>query len=162
MTTFKQYLGSLLIALACAPLAALAADGKDVATPILTEWPVPWENTRPRDPYVGPGGLVWFVGQRGDYVARLDPEDGAFKQLPLDDGTGPHNLIVDEDGTIWYAGNRAAHIGKMDPQSGEMKPWNSLMYPRRGRGPTVSKSMAIRCGWHCLAPTSLHALMPKQ
>lgn len=90
------------------------------ATVQIDEWPVPWENSRPRDPYVGPDGTVWFVGQRGDYVANLDPESGEFRHFPLDEGTGPHNQIVDEDGMVWYAGNRAAHIGMLNPETGEI------------------------------------------
>src|SRR5690606_21422292 len=86
----------------------------------IREWQVPWEHSRPRDPDLGPKGDIWFVGQQGDYVARLDPESGEFSRLPLDQGTGPHNLIVASDGSIWYAGNRAAHIGRMNPQSGEI------------------------------------------
>ncbi|MDP9178463.1 MAG: hypothetical protein M3O61_12345, partial [Gemmatimonadota bacterium] len=42
----------------------------------ITEWTVPWEKTRPRDPYVDGQGRVWFVGQEGNYVARLDPVSG--------------------------------------------------------------------------------------
>ena len=37
------------------------------------EWTVPWDDSRPRDPYVAPDGTVWFVGQVGDYVAKLNP-----------------------------------------------------------------------------------------
>lgn len=84
----------------------------------IREWEVPWENSRPRDPYVGPDGKVWFVGQRSHYVASLDPATGAFRKYDLEPGTGPHNLIVDAAGTVWYAGNRAAHIGKLDPATG--------------------------------------------
>ena len=40
----------------------------------VREWPVPWEKTRPRDPYVAPDGRVWFVGQQGNYIASFDPE----------------------------------------------------------------------------------------
>ncbi|MFW6010321.1 MAG: virginiamycin B lyase family protein [Gemmatimonadota bacterium] len=86
----------------------------------LREWDVPWEDTRPRDPYVRDRSRVWFVGQRGDYVAYLDPSSDEFERFDLDDGTGPHNLIVAEDGTVWYAGNRAAHIGTVDPSTGEI------------------------------------------
>lgn len=84
----------------------------------IDEWAVPWQNSRPRDPYVGPDGRVWFAGQRSDYVAYLEPEDGTFERYDLDAGAGPHNLIVDDDGIVWYAGNRAAHIGRLDPNSG--------------------------------------------
>ncbi len=87
----------------------------------IDEWVVPWERSRPRDPYVGPDGKVWFVGQRSHYAAYLDPETGEFKKFDLDDGTGPHNLIVDQDGTVWYAGNRVRHIGRLNPETGEIK-----------------------------------------
>ena len=86
----------------------------------ITEWVVPWENTRPRDPYVDGQGRVWFVGQVGNYLAYLDPQTGRFKRYELDEGTGPHNLIVDDDGVVWYAGNRASHIGRLDPKTGEL------------------------------------------
>jgi len=86
----------------------------------IQEWLVPWEQSRPRDPYVDRHGLVWFVGQRGDYIARLDPTTGQFTHYPLDPGTGPHNLITDSHDQVWYAGNRAAHIGKLDPATGHI------------------------------------------
>lgn len=94
------------------PPTALSADGVSIQ-----EWTVPWENTRPRDPYVAPDGKVWFVGQSGHYAGVFDPETEQFKRIDMDDGAGPHNLIVDADGIIWYAGNRAAHIGRIDPNA---------------------------------------------
>jgi virginiamycin B lyase len=86
----------------------------------IQEWLVPWENTRPRDPYVGPDGRVWFVGQRGDYVGSFHPSTGEFKKYDLEPGTGPHTVVVSEEGEVWYAGNRAAHIGKVDAEDGEI------------------------------------------
>ncbi|MBA3563262.1 MAG: lyase [Gammaproteobacteria bacterium] len=96
----------------------LAAAGIAAAAGVeITEWQVPWPDTRPRDPYVGPEGEVWFVGQTGDYVASLDPGDGNFERYALDAGAGPHNLVVDDAGTVWYAGNRDAHIGRLNPDT---------------------------------------------
>lgn len=86
----------------------------------IREWRVPWDSTRPRDPYVDRHHQVWFVGQFGDYVARLDPKTGEFTRFPLEPGTGPHNVIVDDQGMAWYAGIRSAHIGKLDPQAGRI------------------------------------------
>ncbi|MEX0909320.1 MAG: hypothetical protein WDZ58_06090 [Gemmatimonadaceae bacterium] len=111
----------LLLVLALTPLAAGPAAAQAPVTLAITEWEVPWANTRPRDPYVAPDGSVWFVGQTGHYVARFDPRSAEFKRFALDDGAGPHNLIVDPSGTIWYAGNRQAHIGKMNPASGAIQ-----------------------------------------
>jgi virginiamycin B lyase len=87
----------------------------------IDEWKVPWAGSRPRDPYVGPDGSVWFVGQTADYVARLDPEKGSFDRFELDPGTGPHNLIVGDNGIVWYAGNRTSHVGRLDPGTGEIR-----------------------------------------
>lgn len=90
----------------------------------IREWLVPWENTRPRDPYVDQSGRVWFVGQAGHYVASLHPESGEFNRYDLDPGTGPHNLIVadgDSRRTIWYAGNLKSHIGKLNPDTGDIQ-----------------------------------------
>ncbi len=60
------------VVLLCVPpppiTAAFPAPGDTVE---IQEWLVPWPNTRPRDPYVGPDGLVWFVGQKADYVASF-------------------------------------------------------------------------------------------
>lgn len=104
-------LGSLL----CGPSA-----GAEPVRVEIQEWRVPWEGTRPRDPFVDRQHQVWFVGQFGDYVARLDPRAGTFTRFNLDPGTGPHNVLVDEQGMVWYAGIRSAHIGKLDPQTGRI------------------------------------------
>ncbi len=84
----------------------------------LMEWEVPWENSRPRDPYVGPDGTVWFCGQVGGYIASLNPNNGEMKRYDIGEGAGPHNLIVAPDGMVWYAGNRRAHIGMLNPVMG--------------------------------------------
>ena len=86
----------------------------------IREWEVPWENSRPRDPFVDSQGRVWFVGQRSHYVANFDVTTGEFTKFDLTPGTGPHNVIVDKEGDVWYSGNRAAHIGRLDPETGEI------------------------------------------
>ena len=83
------------------------------------QWTVEWGG-RPRDPYVAPDGMIWFVGQAGNYIASLDQKTGAMKRFEIDSGVHPHTQIVDSDGTVWYAGNRAAHIGKLDPKTGKV------------------------------------------
>lgn len=108
----------VLALLVCVPWVVGAAE---TVTVDIREWPVPWPDSRPRDPFVEPSGRVWFVGQRGDYAANLDPASGEFRRFELEPGTGPHNLIVAGDGeeaVVWYAGNRNAHIGRLDPRSG--------------------------------------------
>jgi virginiamycin B lyase len=102
-----------ILVAACLPWAdACRAEPIDIRA-----WLVPWEDSRPRDPYVASDGRVWFVGQKGDYVANLYPQTGEFNRYDLEPGTGPHNLLVDGQNRIWYAGNRTGHIGLLDPDT---------------------------------------------
>jgi virginiamycin B lyase len=90
--------------------------------PVIKEWPVPWADTRPRDPYVDPTtNRIWFCGQAGHYLAYFVPATGEFKRYDLDPGTGPHNLIVDKSGVVWFAGNLVGYIGRLDPRDGSIK-----------------------------------------
>ena len=111
---------NLLVAFVAA-VPALPLVAQTETDPALTEWDVPWEGTRPRDPYVAPDGRVWFVGQTGDYAGVLDPESGDFRKYDLGEGVGPHNLVVADDGMVWYTGNRQHHLGRLDPASGEIE-----------------------------------------
>ena len=106
--------GALALALGPAGVPRAAAQ-----TGEITEWKVPWAQSRPRDPYLDPTGRVWFVGQVGNYLAYLDPPSGQFKRFDLDPGTLPHNLIVDPKGVVWYAGNGNGTIGRFDPATGK-------------------------------------------
>ncbi|MEL6214563.1 MAG: lyase [Pseudomonadota bacterium] len=87
----------------------------------IKEWEVPYEQSRPRDPFATSADSVWFVGQKTGYLARLDTDSGAFEQIELKDGSGPHNLIVASNGDVWYAGNRTALIGRYDPSDGSIE-----------------------------------------
>jgi virginiamycin B lyase len=82
------------------------------------EFEVPYgASTRPRDPFADAQGHVWFVGQNGNYIGRLDPKSGEFKRYEIDPGTNPHNLVV-EKGMVWFTGNRNNRLVKLDPARG--------------------------------------------
>ena len=102
------------------PVAAPRVSEPVLAPVQIMEWPVPWEKTRPRDPYLDKQGRVWFVGQGGNYVAYLNPANGQFKRYEIDAGTNPHNLVVADDGMVWYSGNRNGRICKLDPATGKI------------------------------------------
>ncbi|MEL6446424.1 MAG: lyase [Pseudomonadota bacterium] len=107
--------------IAVAVFASLAS-AVAVAEPIeITEWTVPYETSRPRDPFAVSADSVWFVGQRAGYLARLDVGEGSFEKIDLKDGSGPHNLIVQSNGDVWYAGNRTALIGRYEPDTGAIE-----------------------------------------
>lgn len=111
----------VLTPLAAAALVLAAAPGLAAQAVDIREWPVPYADSRPRDPYVDGEGRVWFVGQRGNYVAYLQPGSGEFRRYELEDGALPHNLVVGADGAVWYAGNGNGHIGRLDPATGQVR-----------------------------------------
>ena len=86
----------------------------------IQEWKVPWAESRPRDPAVAPDGRIWFVGQVGNYVARLEPGSGHFEKFVIPEGTNPHNVIVDRAGNAWFAGNANGTIGRIDGKTGKL------------------------------------------
>ena len=110
----RTIITTAILAASVAPIAQLAAQ-----IPIK-EWPVPYADSRPRDPYVDGKNRVWFVGQVGNYLAYLDEATGKFRRYEIEDRALPHNLIVDKNDMVWYAGNGNGHIGKLDPASGKI------------------------------------------
>lgn len=119
----KFVLFATAVLLSWSPSPALAQNKPAAAqegTFDLKEWPVEFGGGT-RDPYIAPDGKVWFVGQRGNYVAHLDPATGAQKRFEIEEGTNPHTIIVDQKGIAWYAGNRNGRIGRLDPATGAIK-----------------------------------------
>lgn len=82
----------------------------------IREWKIP-AGGRSRDPFAFSKDAVWFVGQAGDYLGRLNPETGDILIRDLKDEPGPHNLIVGANGIVWYSGNHSGYIGRYDPKA---------------------------------------------
>ncbi|GGW93474.1 Vgb family protein [Alteromonas halophila] len=114
-----KHLLALLAALLVS--AGVIADDHRLPSNVTFEkWQVPWENTRPRDPMMDSKGNVWFCGQAGNYIGKLNPATGDFARFDMSPNTNPHNLIVDSDDNVWYAGNQNAHIGMLNPETGDI------------------------------------------
>lgn len=108
-----------LLVLSLLSVSAVAIPDKP---PVIKEWPVPWADSRPRDPYVDPTtNRIWFCGQAANYLAYFVPSTGEFKRYELPNNSGPHNLIVDKSGFVWFSGNLAGYIGRLDPKDGSIK-----------------------------------------
>src|SRR5438552_18252063 len=85
--------------------------------PVIKEWPVPWTDTRPRDPFLDPTtNRIWFCGQAGNYLAYFVPATGEFKRYDLPAGSGPHNLLVAKSGFVWRSEER--RVGKSVERGG--------------------------------------------
>ncbi len=84
-------------------------------------WIAPTPGQRARDPVEGPGGMIWWVGQWGDILGRIDPVTGTMSEFDLPAGAKPHSVNADPDGAIWYTGNGNGTMGRLDPVSGEVE-----------------------------------------
>jgi virginiamycin B lyase len=110
---------AVVLSVAVSPLAHAQTPRAGTAVSELKSWSTPWDGTRPRDPFADQKGRVWFVGQVGNYVARLDPASGEFKRYDIEEGTHPHNLVVDAKGMVWFTGNANGRIVRLDPATGK-------------------------------------------
>ncbi|MEQ9814908.1 MAG: hypothetical protein RLO50_19180 [Azospirillaceae bacterium] len=86
----------------------------------FAEWVVPTLGQRSRDPVEAPDGAIWWAGQWGNLIGRIDPATGAMEEFPLPPGAHPHSVLIGPDGDVWYTGNRNATMGRLDPATGEI------------------------------------------
>jgi virginiamycin B lyase len=84
------------------------------------EWQTPTLGQRTRDPIQGPDGSIWWAGQFGNMIGRLDPKTGEMKEYPLPANAFPHTVELDHKGIPWYTGNKNGSIGKVDPATGKV------------------------------------------
>lgn len=81
------------------------------------EWVVPTLGQRPRDPIEAADGTIWWAGQWGNLIGRIDPTTGAMKEYPLPENAMPHTVTLDAAGNVWYTGNKNGTVGKFDPKT---------------------------------------------
>jgi len=81
------------------------------------EWQVPTLGQRARDPIEAPDGTIWWAGQWGNLIGRIDPETGDMKEYPLPKGSYPHSVTLDAAGNVWYTGNKNGTVGYLDPKT---------------------------------------------
>ena len=89
--------------------------------PQFKEWTTPTLGQRTRDPVEAPDGSIWWVGQFGNVMGRLNPKTGEMKEYQLPAKALPHSVSIDKDGTPWYTGNGNGTVGKLDSKTGEIK-----------------------------------------
>lgn len=85
------------------------------------EWVVPTLGQRSRDPAEAPDGGIWWAGQWGNLVGRIDPMSGEMREYPLPPGSMPHSVTLDRDGGVWFTGNKNGTLGRLDPASGDIE-----------------------------------------
>ncbi len=87
---------------------------------VFKEWVTPTLGQRSRDPIEAPDGTIWWAGQWGNLIGRLNPNSGEMKEFPLPDNAKPHTVTLDKAGNVWYTGNKNGTIGTLDPKTGKV------------------------------------------
>ena len=83
------------------------------------EWVMPQLGERTRDPIQAADGSIWYAGQFGNLIGRLDPRTGQAKEYPLPPNSMPHTVQLDPKGRPWYSGNKNGTVGWIDPSTGK-------------------------------------------
>jgi virginiamycin B lyase len=84
------------------------------------EWVTPTLGQRSRDPVEAADGSIWWAGQWGNLIGRIDPKTGEMKEYPLPRNAMPHTVTIDAKGNVWYTGNKNGTIGYLDPKTGKI------------------------------------------
>jgi virginiamycin B lyase len=106
------------------------------------EWVMPTLGQRARDPVQAEDGSIWWAGQFGNLIGRLNPATGEMKEWPLPSGAFPHTVELDAKGNPWYTGNKNGTVGKLDVATGQFtvfkmpdpnaKDPHTLIFDRKG------------------------------
>jgi len=83
------------------------------------EWVMPRLGQRTRDPIQAADGTIWYAGQFGNLIGRLDPKTGVAKEYDLPPNSMPHTVQLDPKGRPWFSGNKNGSIGWLDPATGK-------------------------------------------
>jgi virginiamycin B lyase len=92
--------------------------GPDTVT--FREWIVPTLGQRSRDPLQLADGTIWWTGQYGSLIGRLNPKTGEMKEFKLAPDARPHSIAADRAGNLWDMGNGNGTVGKLNPATGEI------------------------------------------
>jgi virginiamycin B lyase len=85
----------------------------------LKEWQVPTLGQRSRDPVEAADQSIWWAGQFGNLLGRIDPATGQMTEYPLPEGSLPHTVTLDGAGNPWFTGNGNGTVGRLDPATGK-------------------------------------------
>ena len=94
-----------------------------------------WASPKGRGPYgiaTTPSGDVWYVSLAGNYLAKINPANGAAMVVePPTEGAGPRRVWSDSKGILWVSLWNAGALGRYDPAA---KSWKTYPLPKSTAG----------------------------
>ena len=100
----------------------------DPKTLIITEYPLPAKDARPRRIAIGKDDTVWYGDYARGYLGHLDPKTGKVEEFksPGGDDSRPYAIDVTSDGAIWYVetGDEAKNmLVRFNPETKKFLTW---------------------------------------
>jgi streptogramin lyase len=93
----------------------LAPASSAVATPTLTEFPLP-NGGLPREVSPAPDGNVWFTEYNGNRLGFITPNGTVSELAPLTTRkSGPRGIATGADGNLWFTEVLGNKIGRVTP-----------------------------------------------
>lgn len=91
---------------------------------VVTEYRLPRDNAVPHDVYLDAQGNAWYNDFKADYLGKLDPKTGAFKEYRLPSKTGTHpgseEMFIDPEQNIWIGQRLERRYLRFDPRKEEV------------------------------------------
>ncbi len=115
----------------------------------FADWVVPTPGQRPRDPVEAADGSIWWAGQRGNIIGRIDPKSGEMTEYPMPAGAHPHTVTPDAEGRILYTGNKNGTVGVLAPKTGEITEYKMPDEKTRAIRTRRSSMVTAFCGSPC-------------
>ncbi len=100
----------------------------DPKTLVITEYPLPNKDARPRRIAIGKDDTVWYGDYARGFLGHLDPKTGKVEEFPSPGGpdSKPYAIDVTADGAIWYVetGDDAKNVlVRFNPESRKFLTW---------------------------------------
>ena len=119
-------------------------------TVTFKEWVVPTLGQRSRDPLQLADGTIYWAGQYGSLVGRLNPRTGEMKEWKLAPAARPHSIINDPQATSGTRATETARSASSIPRPARSP---SSRCPIRTRAILTRRSLP-RTGRLCGSPCS--------
>ena len=98
----------------------------DPKTLVITEYPLPNKDARPRRIAIGKDDTVWYGDYARGYLGRFDPATGQVREWPSPGGpqSQPYGITT-TGGVIWYSesGVRPNTLVRFDPRTEAFQTW---------------------------------------
>ncbi len=103
---------------------------------VYTEYRIPRSDAIPHDVNLDAEGNLWYNDWAANYIGKLNPKTGQFKEYKMPDLAGAHpgalGIVVDRNQIVWVAQLWAGRVVRFDPKTEKVTGiWKTPIEPSR-------------------------------